>query len=269
MNPPDKSGNITVTVKEYLGSLTGKGDHVEIQHELFKFSRFFPSSQSISDLKPSDIETYANQMAGLVSTAMSTERVHEIKKFLSYIFKNEMNTQDLSQHIRVRKSRKLSGSKKGKAPEAIELTPEGHASLLVEIEDLRSQRGPIAIEIQHAAADKDVRENAPLEAAREQLGHVEARIRQIENTLQSVVIVDPSKRPGKSVSIGSKVALQNVDSGKKTKYTVVSATEANPLEGKISDASPVGNSLLGHKANQQIKVSTPRGTLRFLILKVT
>ena len=267
---PDESGNIIAIVKEYLGGLKTKGDHIEIQHELFKFSKSFPSSQLISNLKPSDIETYANQMSGLVSTTMSVERVHEVKKFLGYIFKNNLTTLDLSQHIRVRKSKgKVSGGKKGKAPEAIELTLQGHATLLVEIEELRNQRGPIALEIQHAAADKDVRENAPLEAAREQLGHVEARIRNIENTLQSVVIVDPSKRPGKSISIGSRIALKNVDSGKKTKYTVVSATEANPLEGKISDASPVGKSLLGHKANQQIKVSTPRGTLRFLILRVT
>ena len=267
---PDESGNIIAIVKEYLGGLKSKNENIEIQHELFKFSKFFPSNQLISNLKPSDIETYAHQISGLMSTSMSIERVHEVKKFLSYMFKNDLTKLDLSQHIRVRKAKaKIPGSKKGKAPEAIELTPEGHATLLVEIEGLRNQRGPIALEIQHAAADKDVRENAPLEAAREQLGHVEARIRHIENTLQSIVIIDPSKRPGKSISIGSRIALKNVDSGKKTKYTVVSATEANPLEGKISDASPVGKSLLGHKANQQIKVSTPRGTLRFLILKVT
>ena len=267
---PDESGNIIGIVKEYLGGLQKRGDRIEVQHELFKFSRFFPSSQLISELEPSDIETYATQMSGSVSASTSSERVHEVKKFLGYIYKNNMTEYDLSQHIRVRKSKtRTFGVKKGKAPETIELTPEGHENLLVEIKDLKNQRGPIALDIQHAAADKDVRENTPLEAAREQLGHVEARIRQIENTLRVVVIVDPSKRLGKSVSIGSKVALKNVASGKKTKYTVVSATEANPLEGKISDASPVGKSLLGHKANQQIKVSTPSGTLRYLILKVT
>ena len=125
-------------------------------------------------------------------------------------------------------------------------------------------------EIQRAAADKDVRENAPLEAAREQLGLVESRIRQIEETLRGAVVVEPSNRaPGQKVAVGSKVALKDLDSGREAKYMVVSASEANPLEGKISDVSPVGKALLTAIPGQHVEVETPRGKQRFRVLAVS
>ena len=150
-----------------------------------------------------------------------------------------------------------------------EVTHEGHIELVSEVESLKAQRAPIAVQIARAAADKDVRENAPLEAAREQLGLVESRIRQIEEALRRAVIIDPSKRGGKAVELGAKVRVKDVKSGRETLYTLVSATEAKPLEGKISNVSPVGRALLRRIAGQEVEVDAPGGKLRYRIMKVS
>jgi transcription elongation factor GreA len=127
----------------------------------------------------------------------------------------------------------------------------------------------LALEIQKAAADKDVRENSPLEAAREQLGQVEARIREIESTLIKAVVIDESgKSKSMTVRRGAAIWVQDVKSGKKFRYTVVDASEANPLESKISDVSPLGKVFLGQQAGQQVAAVTPRGTVDYKILEI-
>ena len=136
-----------------------------------------------------------------------------------------------------------------------------------ELEGLRSKRGPIAAEIRRAAADKDVRENAPLEAAREQLGQLESRITELEKALESAVTV---KRSGtnKAVLLGSKVVLKQVDSGRETTYMIVGALEADPLGGKISDVSPVGKALMNQAVGREVSVTTPGGPVKYLIKRV-
>ena len=108
-----------------------------------------------------------------------------------------------------------------------------------------------------------------MEAAREQLGHVESRITEIEETLRSAVVVDPSQRRGLAVAVGSKVVVKELDSGRETKYTIVSAAEADPLQGKISVVSPVGKVLVTRTTGQEVDVKTPRGNLRYRILEVS
>ena len=91
--------------------------------------------------------------------------------------------------------------------------------MVTQLAELKGQRAPLALEIQKAAADKDVRENSPLEAAREQLGQVEARIREIESTLIKAVVIDASgKSKSLTVQRGTAVWVQDVKSGKKFKY---------------------------------------------------
>ena len=140
---------------------------------------------------------------------------------------------------------------------------------MVQLDELKRQRAPLAKEIQKAAADKDVRENAPLEAAREQLGQVESRILEIERTLSKVVIIDGDGVASKMVRLGTVVWLQDSDTGRKSRYTVVSASEANPMDSKISDVSPLGKALLGQRADQVVMAETPRGTMRFRILQIS
>ena len=153
---------------------------------------------------------------------------------------------------------------------AVELTPEGHERLTEELEKLKGERVPLAMQIRRAAADKDVRENAPLEAAREQLGLVESRIATIEETLKDAVVISAgAKSGGLKVKLGARVSMKDLDTGRESSYMVVSPSEANPLEGKISDASPLGKAFIGRSEGQEMEVQTPRGKTRLRILSIT
>ena len=121
-------------------------------------------------------------------------------------------------------------------------------------------------------ADKDFRENAPLDAAREKQGLLEARIRTLESSLENVRIVKSEaltqKQKKKLIQIGSKVTLVESKSGTQNVYVLVNASEANPIENRISTASPVGRALLDHSKGQDITVNTPRGEIRYVIRDV-
>ncbi|MQG20778.1 MAG: transcription elongation factor GreA [SAR202 cluster bacterium] len=151
------------------------------------------------------------------------------------------------------------------------LTPDGHKLLVEELEELTAQRPEISDEIQRAAADKDVRENAPLEAARERQGMVEARIRQLEAILSEATVMDEtdkSSNDATTIRMGSKIQIKELSSEREFSYQVVSAPEANPREGKLSVESPVGKSIFGKGEGEEVEVETPRGLMKYLIVKI-
>lgn len=135
--------------------------------------------------------------------------------------------------------------------------------LLVESESL-------VVEIRRARADGDVTENSPLDAAREEQGRVEARIKEITATLEKSVIIEEGQvRDSKVVKIGARVEVRELVSGGEPKiYTLVNKTEANPLELRISDDSPMGKALLGKRVGQKVPVVTPRGKLSYEVISI-
>jgi transcription elongation factor GreA len=153
-----------------------------------------------------------------------------------------------------------------RVPEA--LTREGIAAMEAELEELRSRRPLLAAELQRAMSDKDFRENAPLDALRDQQGHLESRIRDIEAALHNAVIVEMGNAGGSEVELGSTVHLSNLKSGASMKYTVVSPREVNPAEGKISIDSPMGRALVSRREGEEVEVSAPAGSLRFRIERI-
>ena len=255
-----ESLTILDAVGVYAGSLRPKdGEQTESHKQLLRFVTWCGAQRMISEIAPSEIGEYSDQSSG---GTQSAERLQEVKKFLAFANKKGLTEHNLARHLRIRKARsraKLSGDDERRAS-VIELTPEGHKNLLAELEDLKAQRGPIAAQIRSAAADKDVRENVPLEAAREHLGQVETRVLEIENTLTAAVVVDPSARKKSTVLVGSRVWLKDLSSGRENQYTVVSASEAKPLEGKVSDESPVGKAVIRRREGDKVDVQTPRGT---------
>ena len=123
-------------------------------------------------------------------------------------------------------------------------------------------------DIQKAAADKDVRENAPLEAAREHQGQLMARIREDEETLAQARIISDDKLDNDSVIQGSRVSLKDLETGEDQQYLLVDPREANALNGRISTTSPVGQAMLNRREGEEIRVSAPRGVRSYLILRV-
>ena len=267
------------TIGEYLEyAKKRKGYNAQdTPKELQRFVSWCGASRSIKEIPPSVIGDYADRVAGTGTTPQASERLQEVRKFLSFVRTKELGPQDkngkqvnLAHHVRVRRTRVRQASARAQEDKLIELTAEGHEQLVNELESLKSQRGDLALEIQRAAADKDVRENAPLEAAREEAGRVESRIREIEATLGNAVVIDQND-PTRShiVRLGAVVEVKDITSEREFKYTVVSASEANPLEFKISDASPLGKVLLGRAAGHEVVADTPRGDVTYKIMSIS
>jgi transcription elongation factor GreA len=150
------------------------------------------------------------------------------------------------------------------------LTPEGHAALLAELEALKAQRPKIAEQLRLARADKDFRENAPLDAARDAQGHLEARIREVESILHKAVIIDGGGAGSQqaTVQLGTTVLVRDLDAGKESQYTLVNPSEASPREGKLSAASPVGRALLDKTVGEEVEVQVPAGTMRLRVERI-
>jgi len=145
-----------------------------------------------------------------------------------------------------------------------QITDEGKKELEAELEELKSRRGDIADKIAEARDFGDLSENAEYDSAREEQGLVESRIAEIEDILLNAELIKASK--GSKVGLGSKVELKT---GKKTvTYTVVGPVEADPLEGKISNESPIGVALMGKKVGDKVTITTPKGDINYEIVKI-
>lgn len=145
-----------------------------------------------------------------------------------------------------------------------QITPEGKKELEAELEKLKARRGEIAEKIAEARDYGDLSENAEYDAAREDQGLVESRVAEIEDILLNAEIIKTSRKT--IVGLGSKVQLKN---GKlSVDYHIVGPVEANPVEGKISDQSPIGQALLGKKVGEKATVTTPKGAIHYEIVAV-
>ena len=145
-----------------------------------------------------------------------------------------------------------------------QITLEGKKELESELASLVARRGDVADKIAEARDFGDLSENAEYDAAREEQGLLETRIAEIEDILRNAEII---KSNGKGlIGLGSKVDLKI---GSKTvTYTIVGPVEANPLEGKISNESPIGLALFGRKVGDDAKISTPKGDVSYLITQI-
>lgn len=144
------------------------------------------------------------------------------------------------------------------------LTKEGVAELNKELETLIAQRGPVAEAIKTAREFGDLAENAEYQSARQEQEKLEARIAEVEHILSNVEVITKPKGDTK-VQVGSTVTLKNGDT---RKFQVVGTVEADPLNGKISDESPIGQALLGKKLGDNVEIVTPADTLSYKITQI-
>lgn len=132
---------------------------------------------------------------------------------------------------------------------SISLTAEGKKELEQELDELIKNRPMIAEKIATARAFGDLSENEEYSSARNEQKMAEGRILEIQDILKNAKIIRGGKKS--AVALGAMVVLDM--GGREVTYTLVGATEANPLEGKISDASPIGKAVLGHKAGEAVE----------------
>ena len=149
------------------------------------------------------------------------------------------------------------------------VTDEGLKKLESELEQLKSvKRKEIADKIKVALSFGDLSENSEYDEAKNEQAIVEARISTLEQMLKNVKVLDADELSTDIIHVGSKVRVNDIDFGEEIEYQIVGSTEADPLEGKISDESPVGKSLIGHKVGEIIDVETPVGVSKFEILEI-
>jgi transcription elongation factor GreA len=149
------------------------------------------------------------------------------------------------------------------------LTKEGYQKLKREIEDLSTRRRrEIADRIKVAREFGDIAENAEYDAAKNEQAMVEARIAKLEERLASARVIEKREISKDVVSVGSTVRLRDVDAKQTVEYRIVGSAEANPAELKLSNESPVGKAIIGHKKGETIEVATPRGSLKYKILEI-
>ena len=149
------------------------------------------------------------------------------------------------------------------------LTPEGLENLKKEIETLSTEkRREVAERIKEARDFGDISENSEYDDAKNEQAMLEARIATLEDKLRSASVIDSSELDNEVVRVGSLVSVKDTGSGKSLKYTIVGSTEADPAENRLSNESPVGKAILGHKKGDVVEVAAPRGALTFKILEI-
>lgn len=144
------------------------------------------------------------------------------------------------------------------------LTTEGKVELETELSELKNRRTEIAEKIANARDYGDLSENAEYDAAREEQAQLESRVSELEEILQNADIIKPAKSNG-TIQVGSTVDLKN---GKSVTYQIVGPVEADPLEGKISNESPIGAALMGKKEGDNVTIETPKGSVTYSIVAV-
>jgi transcription elongation factor GreA len=149
------------------------------------------------------------------------------------------------------------------------LTPEGYEKLKREIDLLRGdKRREVAERIRVAREFGDIAENAEYDDAKNEQAMLEHKIAQLEDRLLTGRVITKKEISKDSVSIGSRVRLRDVAAKQTFEYHIVGSAEANPAENKLSNESPVGKAIMGHKKGETVEVSAPRGSLKFKILEI-
>jgi len=240
----------------------------DCQAEVHRFARWFGADRPIAELRAYDVELFAKSLGA--GTPDAVRRAEVVRSFLTFARKERLTSTNLATALRLSKA-PLTGRAATTAPppKKTQLTEEGHASLHAELASLKEQRPAVAEELRTARLDKDVRENAPLDAALERQGHLEARIRELDALLKHAEVIGGGADSGSKAHLGSTLQVRDLASGAAVRYQLVSPSEVNPAQGKISVASPVGRALIERVVGDEVEVLVPAGILRFRIEEIS
>lgn len=150
-------------------------------------------------------------------------------------------------------------------PRDVILTPEGLSKLKEELAHLQSDgRREVAERIKDAREFGDIAENSEYDDAKNAQAMLESKIAQLEERIRAATVVNPDEISSEIVGVGSTVHVKDEKTGKSQKFTIVGSAEVNPAEFKISNESPIGRAVLGHRRNDTVSVAVPKGPARKL-----
>lgn len=148
----------------------------------------------------------------------------------------------------------------------VQLTKQGYDRLQLELKELVDQKRPHAVErLQKARAMGDLSENSEYSAAKEELAFVEGRIREVETLIKNADVVE-IRHNGEVISLGDRVTVQN--NGSREEFFIVGEFEADPMQKKLSNTSPIGRSLLGKKVGDSVEVEVPAGKIQYKVVDI-
>ncbi len=234
------------------------------QREINKFVRWYGRERPFTGLTAPEVANYAERLSQ--SDTHYSGKLELIRSFLVYARKKGWSQDNLATHLKARKTRtKVRSSSEKTVRKPVTLTQQGYDELVAELTALKNQRSQAIEEMRQAAADKDFRENAPLDAAKERRGQIEGRIMELEETLNSAGVIDGKRDDTPRINVGDSIVLQDLASGEELRYTLVSSREVDPSRGKISGASPIGKAAIGKIQGEVVEITVPAGRLRYQI----
>ena len=152
----------------------------------------------------------------------------------------------------------------------ITVTQEGLEKLQQEYNYLKNvKRKEVSEAIKEARGFGDLSENSEYDEAKTEQAKVESRIAELDDMLKRVVVISDENVNTNSINVGAKVKIFNETFDEEVEYTIVGSTEAAPLQNKISDLSPIGKALIGHKKGDKVTVETPNGAMIVNVLEIT
>lgn len=256
-------------VSQYMAGLPAS-EKEAAQIEINRFARWYGWNTLASKLSPPQVAQYAEKIE--TSVPDPSKKLEPVRNFLAYLKKEGINPTNLSVHLKPKKSsaRMVSTRAAAKPRQEIAITAEGRKELEAKLKALKAQRPKIVEAVQLARADKDFRENAPLDAAREQHAHVESQIRELDETLKAAVVVHngSSAEGSAKVTMGSIVTVYDLESGQEIRFTMVSPKEVSLSRGRVSMASPLGSALRGHLEGDTVAVKAPAGLIHYRIERI-
>ncbi len=266
MNSSSQNPNLGEAASSFLASLPAKEGEVS-QQAIYGFVRWYGWEHPFTGLTAHEVANYAEHLS--LSQANYATNLEIIRAFLVYAKKQGWSKTNLAAYLKPKKAKARTPSPvKQNWLQATSLTQQGHAALKAELTDLKSRRAQLIDEMRKAAADKDFRENAPLEAAREERGHLEGRIRELEEALKSVTIIDKTEKVAPKVGMGDSIVLRDQASGEELRYTIVGPREVDPTKGRISSNSPIGKAIIGRAQGEIVEITAPVGKLRYQLVQI-
>ncbi len=256
--------------RQFISQISDE-DRPAFQQELSRFLRWYGRDRLVQDVTPPQVDDYIQEVQKTGGDYKS--RLLPLRSFLAYARESGYISTNLATIIKIKKagSRKNENDKsenKKRQDDVHYISPEGFQKLQEELAALRAKRPELAMELRTAAADKDLRENAPYDAAKDKQGKVEARIRELEATLKKTEVREGGPTSAARVQQGHKVVLRDLITGEEVHYILVNPREVDLMAGKISFASPMGKALLDRATGDRVEVAAPQGLLHYQILHV-
>ena len=266
--------NITLgeAVSKYLAILPDEKKNAT-QQEINNFMRWYGGREKpLEALEGAAVGNYAERLAR--TDAACNQKLELVKGFLTYAHKQHWCKENLSVSIRVvkksngkTKPASAASKKKGQKKEPSYMTQKAYDDIGVELKTLQEKRLVVIEDVKRAAADKDFKENAPYHAAREQKSMLDGKIMELDEMITTAVIIEENVSTD-TAGLGTTVVLQDLDSTRECRYSLVGPREVNAAKGKISTVSPVGKAVLGKCVGDTFEVTVPSGKLHFELKEI-